>query len=241
MTSFLRSFALVSLFAVSAVGCTMQSGSATSTEGSTESPVSVANTETSKKLDFAKLAAASVDAKFDRWIVGPSGHVSGMLLDDGSVVRTRHADTASLKKGDALHVEGKALPAGDVKTIAFAEVKKDGAVVIAAPKMAEKGDHEGRHHGKGKKHDKGEHKGGKKHAAKELSPMSAAGTVDAVLPHGFVLSDGSFVYAPHKTDLGALAIEKGDKIEVSGKGGSYELGKAMVIESITANGKTTTL
>ncbi|MGZ3456665.1 MAG: hypothetical protein ACXVEF_44075 [Polyangiales bacterium] len=230
--------AFVAVFAVSAVGCTMQSGSTSSTAGSTEGATESAVQNGQQKLDFAKLAPATLDAKFDRWLVSPGGRVGGMLLDDGSVVRMHHVkDTSSLSKGDAVHVEGKTFPEKQgVKTIAFAEVKKYGAVVFAAPKLAEKGKHEGgRHHEKGEKH-------GKKHEGKkELSAMSADGTVEAVIPHGFVLSDGTFVYAPHKADLASLAVKKGDAIKVSGKGGSYELGKAMVIDSITANGKTTAL
>lgn len=73
-----------------------------------------------------------------------------------------------------------------------------------------------------------------------LAPASATGTVVALLPgrrgetRGLVLSDGTVAYAKHsKTDakLGEL-VKKGDTVTVSGKGGSYDLGKALVIESV---------
>lgn len=73
-----------------------------------------------------------------------------------------------------------------------------------------------------------------------LAPATASGTVVALLPgrhgetRGVVLSDGTVAYAKHsKTDakLGDL-VKKGDTVTVSGKGGSYDLGKALVIESV---------
>jgi hypothetical protein len=192
-------------------------------------------------------AMASVDAKFDRWLVAPTGRVHGMLLDDGSIVRVRHDVDASaigaLTKGDAVHVEGARF--GDAKVFGMAEVKKDGVVVLAAPKH-----HDGKGHHPMPKFDgahaeKGHHDGWKKHHDEEmaaLSPMTAKGTVVAILPghggavHALVLSDGTIAYAPHREDLSSFSIAKGDTVEVEGRGGEYPAGRALEIKTLDAKG-----
>lgn len=128
---------------VAALGCTQQVGD----DGKSATPVSAADKS-------FKLTPVALDAKFERWIPSPTGEVHALLLDNGSVVHVPHGvDTNVLKAGDAVHVEGKTF-GDDNKMLAMAEVKKDGAVVIAAPEW--KGHHgEGKHHqgfGKGEKH-----------------------------------------------------------------------------------------
>ena len=73
---------------------------------------------------------------------------------------------------------------------------------------------------------------------------------------GYVLEDGTVAYLHHakgpkgekaekaeKTEKGAgaqdLGVKKGDAIAVSGKGGKYELGTALIVKKLTlANGET---
>jgi hypothetical protein len=232
----------------SAIGCTQPVG-APGEDGKTTAPLA----EGDKKL--TKMAPVAIDAKFDRWLLSPTGDVRAMMLDDSTVVHVGHdVDTNTIKKGDALHVEGKSF--GDNKMLGMAEVKKDGAVVIAAPKWGEhgpmahhkgdfkKGDFKkGKHDKAGWEAKKAEHE--KKMAA--LAPMTTEAKVDGILPgrhgraHGYVLSDGTVAYLPHHANLEGVTINKGDTIKVEGRGGSYALGKALEIQSVTVNGTTKTL
>lgn len=174
-------------------------------------------------------AAVSVDAKFGRWIVTPHGKIGGILLDNGGVVRVHHdavRDT-SLKAGDALHVDGKSK--GN-SVYHHATVKKGTAVVVdgnAAP---------------AKKDDKDKPKAGK------LSDMTASSKVGTLLAgrkgkvHAVILDDGTVAYAPHHGDLSGYSLKKGDTVTVTGKGGNYTLGRALVITTIKLpNGDVKTL
>ncbi len=201
-------------------------------------------------------ALTAIDAKFARWLPTPNGKIAGMVLDNGSIVNLHPeaiADASSLKAGDAVRVEG-VQKEGVFK---FASVSKDGNVVAKAPeleRLLRSG--ETKHHGKklGHHKNKGEWKHGDKAAFAEkiekmkakhaqelasLGDVTGTGTIETVLPgrhgsvHGFILSDGTVAYLPHHSGLGDLELKKGDAITVSGKGGSYEIGKSMIIQSVT--------
>jgi hypothetical protein len=168
----------------------------------------------------------AVDATFERFLLDAHGRIHGILLKDGSVVRAHEGavrDT-SLKAGDALKVEAHAKAVSGVNLYGRALVKKNGAVVVdATQKPADKGN-------KGDKKDKA--KGAK------LADMTATGTISFFLydrdggVHGVVLSDGLVAQVGKKAKLDDYKLKKGDSVTVTGKGGSYALGRALRIESI---------
>jgi hypothetical protein len=278
MKTWLRTVLAVVTVSLPLAGCAAQAADGTDSQ-------SLAPLTAVAKPELAKGALASVDAKFAQWLVSPSGKVTGMLLDDGSVAMVSHhaakdVTKATLQPGDAVHVEGFSREGS--QAFAFASVKKGDTTIVEAPRppagvdgmqaMARMPGMRGTPGPDGKpamdgpkgewrKHEidpqklaecrarreaKGEGQGaehaGKRHHEdlSNLAPATATGTVVALLPghhgetRGVVLSDGTVAYAKHaKTDakLGDL-VKKGDTITVSGKGGSYELGKALVIESV---------
>ncbi len=266
MNTWLRSLLAVVTVSLPLAGCAAQTADGTDTQSL--APVVAAATPI-----VGKGALASVDAKFSQWLVSPSGKVTGLLLDDGSVAMVPHhaakdVTKATLQPGDAVHVEGFSHQGSPV--YAFASVKKGDTTIVDAPRPPQ-GELGAGAKGTWRKHDLDPQKvaewraqhpdfvpgqgramhegrdGEERHEGKwhhedtsSLAPASATGTVVALLPgrHGetraVVLSDGTVAYAKHsKTDakLGDL-VKKGDTISVSGKGGSYELGKALVIESV---------
>lgn len=175
--------------------------------------------------------SATFDGKFDHWLVGPRGKIDGILMADGSIVRVHESSVrdTSLKSGDALHVDAK----GGGTTFHRAKITKNGVVVVddsAAPAKGQKGPHD-------------------KDANKtKLGDISANGTIVALLQGhkgkvvGVVLKDGTAAYAKHHQDLSSFGLKKGDTVTVNGKGGSYALGKGLVIESIKLpSGDTKTL
>ena len=166
-----------------------------------------------------KGAPASVDAKFNRWLVTPQGKIGGILLDNGGVLRM-HADSVrdtSLKAGDSLHVDGKSKG-----NSVFMHVKVTKGTVVVVDDTAP--------HAKGQK-------GANKGSAK-LSDMTASSKVQTLLSgpkgktHAVILDDGTIAYAPHHGDLSSFSLKKGDAVTVTGKGGNYTLGRAMVITTI---------
>ncbi len=166
----------------------------------------------------------NADGKFSRFLLSPHGEIRGLLLDNGGIVHVHPSavrDT-SLKAGDAVKIEGFGKPGHWFG----AKVTKNGAVVVE--KVA----------GKPGKPGKGEKKKGDKKSKGALSAITSTGTVTTLLEgrkgkiHGVVMSDGTVAYAGHKGDLGALGIKKGDALTLTGKGGSYALGRAMKIEEV---------
>jgi hypothetical protein len=174
-----------------------------------------------------KATAAVVDAKFNRWLITPHGQIGGILLDNGGVVRV-HNDAVkdtSLKSGDALHIDGKTK---GKSVYMHTKITKGTAVVVDDTV----------------KHAKG---AGKPKGAK-LNDMTAASKVNTLISgpggktHAVILDDGTIAYAPHKSDLATFSLKKGDAVTVTGKGGNYTLGRAMVITSIKLpNGDVKTL
>lgn len=178
----------------------------------------------------AKAPSASVDAKFGRWLITPHGKIDGMLLDSGSIVVV-HPDAvrdSSLKAGDAIHLDAKAKGNGAPIVYVHAKVTKGTAVVVDDTA----------------KHQKGQ-KGANSGTLSDLNVTSKVSTF-FVGPkgkvRGVILDDGTIAYAPHHQDLGTFSLKKGDSISVSGKGGSYALGRALVIKTLKLpNGDVKTL
>lgn len=171
-----------------------------------------------------KAPAASIDGKFDRWLLSPNGKIDGMLLDGGRVVRLSDGSVkdSSLKSGDALHVDAK----GKGTTYHRAKVTKNGVVVVDDTAKQDKGKHQ-------------------KPDLSKLTDVSGSGKVVAVLKghggkiHGVVLEGGTTAYARHKADLGSFNLKVGDSVTVTGKGGAYALGRSLIIDSIKLpNGDT---
>lgn len=167
---------------------------------------------------------ATFDATFDRYLVDPRGDVAGILLSNGAVVNIpRGAQPAtSLKKGDAIHIEAfqKVLPDGTVYGRPI--VTKGTTVIVDASKWK-----------------KGEGKKGPNDAKTpkaKLAPMTITSSVSSFLldgkgrHYGVILADGTLAYA--HDDLMQLGLKKGDAVTVEGEGGSYALGRAMVVKSV---------
>jgi len=224
--------------------CTQPVGE-TDAAGSSTDPVATSEKAIDSKGEIAGVLT-KIDAKFARWIPSPTGQPAGMLLEDGTFVRVHHdTKTDTLTAGDAVQVEGIKHDAGFVG----ASVKKGDTVVVEAPKHAGKLGHFGKHDGKhAKKHEgkDGEWKHAWKHDGKHpemskaleaLTPMNAVGTVSAVIPgrhgkvHALVLSDGTVAYARRHSDAFA-SVKKGDAVKLEGKGGSYAIGKSMIVETV---------
>ena len=171
-----------------------------------------------KKHD--KGTAVSVDAKFSRFVLTPFGKIDGILLDDGTIVRVwdKAVKDTSLKAGDALHIDAKTKTVASQKIYVHSIVKKNGVIVADASQ----------------KHEKGEKKA---HDKSKLLDLTATGTVAALWVghgkvHGVILSDGTVAYAKHHGDLSSYGLKKGDSVTVTGKGGNYTLGRALILETI---------
>jgi hypothetical protein len=174
----------------------------------------------------------TAQARFQRYLLAPNGHVMGLLMQDGSVVRLSHQgmqpDAPALQTGDALQVEGRALKTATGTFYVRALVSKDSKVIA-----------DGRHHEKSADGEKGKRHRGQKQA---LQNVSAKGRVAAVItnPRGgvmaVVLDDGTTAIGSHMETLG---LKVGDAIAVAGKGGAYAQGKALRIEKITMPDGTT--
>jgi hypothetical protein len=207
-------------------------------------PVDTTEEQSDQETVAAKpFALTAVDAKFARWLPTPNGKIAGMMLDNGSIVHFHPeaiTDASAVKAGDAVRVEGVQKDA----VFKHASVTKDGNVLVKAPDFK-------KHEFKKGEHKKHEWKHGDKSAFIEkmkekhaqdlasLTDVKSTGTIEAVLPgrhggvHGFVLSDGTVAYAPHHSNVSELGLKKGDSITLAGKGGSYDIGKSMIIESVT--------
>lgn len=166
-----------------------------------------------------KAPTASLDAKFGRWLITPHGKIDGMLLDGGSIVLV-HPDAvrdSSLKAGDAIHLDAKARGTGGATVYVRAKVTKGTAVVVD---------------------DTAKHQKGAKGNQGTLTDLSVSSKVGSLFVgpkgkvRGVILDDGTIAYAPHHQDLGTFSLKKGDAISVTGKGGSYALGRALVIKTL---------
>ena len=191
----------------------------------------------------AASAPTVVDARFQRYLVSPRGETMGLLLDNGTTVRMHPSAMAKaapeLKAGDIVHVEGRAMKTPTGQIFMHALVKRGADTIADATAM--KG-HE--HHGKKGDHAKGDHAKGD-HAKGDKSallPLSSTGKIVAIVSGpkgrvaGVVLDDGTTASAAHKADLGALGLKVGDQVTLTGRGGVYPRGRALVIEQVKLPG-----
>jgi co-chaperonin GroES (HSP10) len=164
-----------------------------------------------------KKPRVTVDATFERYVLDAHGHVSALLLKDGSLVHAPEATVrdTSMKAGDALKIEAHAKTTGGVTLYGRALVKKNGTVVVDATKKTE--------------HVK---------STGKLAELSATGKISFFLydrkgaVRGVVLADGTAAHAGKGASLDEYKLKIGDAVTVSGKGGSYALGRALRLESI---------
>jgi hypothetical protein len=162
----------------------------------------------------------AVDSSFQRWLVSPRGDALGILLADDTIVKLPKgaAAQASLKPGDALHVEGRSHQVDQAKVIAHATVSKEGKVLFAE---------------NGKADQRAERDQGAR-----LQPMTATGKVIAVIPArkgallGVVLDDGTTVIFGHGTAGSDVVVKVGDSVTVEGRGGTYPIGTGIAAQSI---------
>jgi hypothetical protein len=183
-------------------------------------------------------ARVSIDGRFQRYVLNPRGHVVGLLMHDGTVVYLHRHKAAgaveTLKPFDALHIEGGAVKTPTGTVILRPVVSQNGSVIFDGSKHRARGEH---------KHERD----GARHAKDRpaLAPVTAAGRVQAIVstPRGHVatvlLDDGT---SASGFGLDTVRLKIGDRVTVSGKGGTYTQGKALRIETITLpSGETKTL
>ncbi len=159
----------------------------------------------------------TVDATFERYVLDPHGRVRALLLKDGSLVHAPEGavrDT-SMRAGDALKIEAHARAVSGVTLYGRALVKKNGVVVVDATQKVEQTKAKGK-----------------------LTDVSASSNVSYFLYgpkghiRGVVLADGTSAHAGKGALLDEYKLKKGDAVTLTGKGGSYALGRAMRIETI---------
>jgi hypothetical protein len=175
----------------------------------------------------ATVAPSTVDGRFQRYLVGPRGHIAGILLQDGAVVWMPPQSVLSgapvLKAGDPIHIEGQVHATATGSVINRALVQS-GSNLVADARQWKHPERE-----EGKKHEKGA----------KLGALTSSGSIVALLSNpkgrveGVVLDDGTTALAGHHEKLGDLGLKVGQKVTVTGRGGVYEKGKGMRIVSVT--------
>lgn len=230
LSSSLRSLILAAVVAVPAFGAfaALAPSPAEAAPAAAAERKSERRSEAKKEGDKkAAKPRVTVDATFERWLLDAHGRIHGVLLKDGSLIRVHEGAVrdSSLKAGDVVKIEARSKSVSGVSLYGRALVKKNGAVVVdATQKPAGKA-----------KDDKA--KDDKAKGAK-LADMTATGTISYFLydrdggVRGVVLSDGLVAQVGKKAKLDDCKLKKGDSVTVTGKGGSYALGRALRIESI---------
>lgn len=219
MKTWTRMLGILTLASITLVG-----SAAVATAATKEQPGAVMKVKGKNKGKDAK--RVTFDATFDRYLVSPAGHVDGMLLSDGSVVRIPRGVTVdtTVKKGETIRVEAHmhALPDGTIYTRPL--VTKGTATIVDGtnPKKPE----------------------AKNEGKPQLSDLKVSGTVSSFLidqkgeKYGVILADGTIAYA-HHTDLAAQGVKLGDAVTIEGKGGTYPQGKSVWIKSMKLPNGTT--
>jgi hypothetical protein len=171
-----------------------------------------------------------------RYVVGPLGKVRGFLLKDGTAVMVHGEAGEAMAKavpvGQSVRVEGWSPSSSGGKTVMRAAVYGQHGQVVAPPTG------EAREQGRGAR---GERWNELKGEIARLPDASANGTVQTVIQGhrgkiaAVVLSDGTSVFLRPRLAKALMTrgIQPGDRIESSGKGASYPLGKSVVVSSIT--------
>jgi len=181
-------------------------------------------------------ARVSVAGEVGRYVVGPLGHVRGFLLKDGTAVMLH--DTAgdamarSVPVGQSVRVEGLS-PASGGKVIFRPTVYGQHGLVASPPARGERN--------QGDRSARDERRTELRADLAKLPEVSASGTVQTVLtgrrgaPVGVVLADGTSVFLRPRLikAIGARGIHVGDRIDSTGKGGSYPLGASVLATTVT--------
>lgn len=222
LSSLIRSVSRLALLAalVAPLGIAISSSTASASPAGAAREAREGKDGKSGKEGKAKKSRVAVDATFERYLLDAHGHVRGLLLKDGSLVHAPEAavrDT-SMKAGDALKIEAHAKTTGSVTSYGRALVKKNGTVVVDATKKVERGE--------------------KAKSTGKLAELSASGKIAFFLyghkgvVNGVVLADGTVAHAGKGASLDEYKLKVGDAVTVSGKGGSYALGRSLKLESI---------
>lgn len=176
----------------------------------------------------------TIDGKFARYLVSPSGEIDGLVLEDGTVTRfPPHALTpekAPLRFGDAIRLEGETTTspaAGPV--LVHASVTKGAAVIVRSDLLTPVVAREPRRPGRA---------GANGLHTRSLRPMTVTGEIEgfSIDSHGkldrILFADGSNARAGKTVRLEALALKAGDTITVTGKGGNYPQGSSLHIATV---------
>ena len=178
-------------------------------------------------------ARFTIDGKFARYLVSPNGEIDGFVLEDGTVTRfPPHAllpETAPLRFGDAIRLEGEAAagPAGPV--LAHASVTKGDAVIVRSDLLTPGAS--GAPGKLGPQGASGLH-------GESLRSMTVTGEIEgfSIDPDGrldrILFADGTNARAGKKVRLETLALKAGDTITVTGKGGNYPQGSSLHIATV---------
>jgi hypothetical protein len=181
--------------------------------------------------DGAALQAdpTSFEGTFQRYLLTPDGRIEGMQLAGGTVVRVPprafQPDAANIRPGNVVHVEGAAVKTPTGTLVVRAVVQQAGRVIADARSVG--------HRPGGQPRAPGEdpHR-----AHANLAPMNATAKVAALVSNRrghvdmLLLDDGTTVSGHH---LDALGLKVGDHVTVAGRGGTYQLGKAIRARTIT--------
>jgi hypothetical protein len=200
--------------------------------------------------------AAQTSGTVTRMIVGPGGHVRGLVLNNGTVVMThgRGGDDIAqrVRVGQAVRVEGFSHP-GTTTTIFRPTIRATDGTVIAQPPALPEGaqgwGHGGRFgaRGHGPGMGRGGHHGmmGERFAA--LQPQTANGAVQQVIngPRGsartLLLPNNVSVFLPGHMhpQLMQRTVRVGETVRVTGRGSATPNGTGIFADSITFSDGTT--
>lgn len=184
-------------------------------------------------------APVARDGRVQRFALSPRGDVVAVILQDGTAVHVPpRSAAASLKPGDAVHIEGQATQTPTGVVITRAIVQQQGRVVADGSKAHPRGQKANRGQGR-------DPEARKTRPRERLAQVSASGRVTQVISnpmgkaHALLLDDGTTATG---FGLEKLGLKPGDRVQMNGRGGTYSLGKALRIQAITLpNGETRTL
>jgi hypothetical protein len=183
-----------------------------------------------------QLADTHAAGELARYIVGPSGHVRGFTLKDGTVVlvRPRLGDALAdqVTVGQTVRVDGRST-ANEPKVVFRAAVYGPHGQIAAPAAGGEK-------HGRMSKEERANMRAQRREALAKLPAASADGTVQAVIsgrhgaPRTLLLSNGASVFLDRSLvqALGGRSIRVGDAVKVSGKGGTYKNGASVAANEL---------
>jgi len=186
---------------------------------------------------------AQTEGTVARYIVGPTGEVRFAQLDNGTLIQLGPEQAQQLEQrvrvGDTIRVQGIST-AANPKLILHGDVMApDGTQISAAPGMAQGGGMERRMFPD--ETARARARAEREAQVAQLQPKGAAGTVVSVINdprgnlRGFILADGNAVYimAPLAKAVQQRGVTPGERVSVTGRGGSYAQGRSMVANDLT--------